>query len=127
MPLNGNVGNITNNDDYVFVGPTGTVNVGLGQKLTGAAVASLGTTSATAFTFNYGLCYQSTAGGPIRNFVSQPLSSSINNSVGRSSWSAAASTTSLNGSFNVGFCVSIPPGGSLTNNNAMSGWVMVTN
>jgi len=55
---------------YVFIGGTAVVTTTATQRLTGAGVAALGTTSATAADFMYGLCYRASgSANPPVNFV----------------------------------------------------------
>ncbi|WP_272423625.1 collagen-like protein [Polyangium jinanense] len=102
------------------------VTVGAGQRITGSAVAILGTSSGSATSVGFGLCYQA-AGGSIITFY--PASYTITASISARAPFAAAGTVSglAAGTYNVGFCVRNVSSTALNSNDAINGWVMVTN
>ena len=110
---------------YVFAGPTASVTVAAGQRLTGAATAPLGATAAQ--NADIGLCYNVGVAGALTNFVG--FNYSIHRvEIARQSFSATASVVPAAGTYNVGMCVSNNGGAGIINNNDfVNGWVMVTN
>ncbi|MDI3291902.1 collagen-like protein [Polyangium sp. 15x6] len=102
------------------------VTVAAGQRITGSAVAILGSSSGSATSVGFGLCYQA-AGGSIITFY--PSSYSITASISARAPFAAAGTVSglAAGTYNVGFCVRNVSPTALNSNDAINGWVMVTN
>lgn len=122
----GLVGSIAvNNIAYVFAGPSTSVTVAAGQRLTGAAEAPLGATMANTYA-DIGLCY-SVGAGALTNFVASGYSTTGVPNVGFSNIAAAASTVPGAGTFNVGMCVRNYGPGVINNNHFVNGWVMVTN
>ena len=114
--------------DYVFAGPTATLQISnTSQRISGAGVASLALDlQLPAQQIITGLCYQG-SDGVIQNFVG------INYTVSRVTttllpYSAAASVSNLApGSYNVGFCVYNNAANVIGANDYANGWVMVTN
>jgi hypothetical protein len=115
-----------NSGAYVFAGPTVSFTLAAGQRMTGAAVAPLGTGGLLTAVFAAGLCYQVGA-GQIMNFVGGfysvvrvPVGSQV-------PVSAAASTApGAAGTYTVGYCVQNSGPSPLNNNDYVNGWVMVT-
>ena len=127
---------------FVFVGPTVNVMTSDTQRITGSAQAPLGilpnfspactgaSTSPSCFAFfGYDLCYR-TAGsaGVLTNFAGPAHSIGEVGAVsGRVSFTTAATVTPGAGTWEVGYCVLNSGINRLTNNDIVSGWVMVTN
>jgi len=115
---------------YRFHGPTVTVTVADGQRVTGSATAILSLISDPGgLTMDYGLCYQPTSGGPILNFVADELSVLLR--VFSTPYSVSATRVFPTGDeFNIGFCLdhfSLTDPDELDANDDVNGWVMVTN
>jgi hypothetical protein len=114
---------------YVFAGPTATVTTTASQRLTGAAEAPLGSSTAspsTGQTFVFGLCYQPSAGGTVVNFAGS------NYSLGtvfpqQRAFATAASVVPGAGTWRVGFCVDNISSAAIDSTDDVSGWVQVTN
>lgn len=122
----GQIGAIADNSSqFVFAGPTATVMTNPWQKLVGSASAALAAYSTSANRFGYGLCYQSSAGGTIRNFADAFLIGTKSTQL--QSWAATATATPGVGTWKVGFCVQNLISGALDNNDYVTGWVMVVN
>lgn len=126
----GGIGNIAANATaYVFIGATVNVTTTGNQRLTGAGVAALGTTSATAASFMYGLCYRAagTANAPT-NFVGGLYTiGNMTSTAGRTGWGAAGSLIPGAGTWQVGYCVNNYGAVAVNNNDFSNGWVQVTN
>ncbi|MDI1482518.1 collagen-like protein [Polyangium sp. y55x31] len=102
------------------------VTVAAGQRITGSAVAILGTSSGSATSVGFGLCYQSGA-GPLVTFYPASYTSAASISA-RAPYAAAGTVSGLAaGTYNVGFCVRNVSATALNSNDAINGWVMVTN
>ncbi len=112
---------------YVFAGGTVTVTTTASQRLTGAAVVSLGSTaSGTGQLIDYGLCYQPSTGGAIANFMGANYASGVVYPDSRT-FAAAASVLPGAGTWKVGFCVRNGYGSNaIDNNHWVNGWVQVT-
>jgi hypothetical protein len=126
--LNGSAGSLTPTAAYQFAGPVATVTTTSGQRLTGAAVAMLGLAagSTTPQGIIYGLCYQSSGGGALTNFVSGNYTVGTISTT-REGKSASATCVPAAGTWYVGFCVYWTGAGNISNNDYVNGWVMVTN
>jgi hypothetical protein len=129
VPFAGHINVITSSGAgvYVFAGPTATVQLAAGQRVTGSAQAPLAKLAAGVVTFRYGLCSQPVAGGALTNLAGG------NYSIGeiadqRVSWAAAASAPAPGtGMYRVGFCMSGQTGAlTLDDTDYVNGWVMVT-
>lgn len=114
---------------WTFIGPTVSVPVAAGQRVTGSAVAVLATSTPTpglATPVSFSLCTQLGGVGAISPFypgnypdaqVSVPLS-----------YAAAGSTVPGAGTHRIGYCVKNKSTNvALTANDWVNGWVMVTN
>jgi hypothetical protein len=124
----------------LFAGPTATLSVTAAtQKLTGAAMGSIGTSGAARFV-DIGLCYDAIVGGaPSGNVMgfagSDYITDQVSSAQGRITRAAAGSVTGLApGDYAVGFCLTNRTDGSdpatqpqLNNNDNANGWVMLTN
>jgi hypothetical protein len=110
---------------YVFFGPTGTVTVTAGQRLTGSASVPIAATTANTMVA-LGLCYQSTiAGSHIVNFVGGSYSDVIVGPL-RHAHAAAGTVVMSAGTFRVGACGQVK-NGTIDGADYVNGWVMVTN
>ncbi len=109
---------------YEFFGPTVVVTVASGQTLFGAAEAPLATDAGVA-TARAGLCYQ-LGSGTIANFAGFNYSV-VEVDTTRTPIAAAAAITTLNGTYNVGFCVQNQTATAINDNDYVSGWVMLVN
>jgi len=127
-PFNGPIGTtiVGPSGTYKFVGPTVLVGTTPGQRITGSAVATLGVTSGSAFVQS-GLCYQSSGGGTITNFVGVSWVQHDIISAGRLPYSASASTVPGSGLWNVGYCILNTSPTTIDRVDFVNGWVMVTN
>jgi hypothetical protein len=111
---------------YVFAGPTALVATTASQRLTGSAVAILGSTNdVSGQYFMYGLCYQPSGGG-LGNFAGGAYMSGTVWPDQRP-FAIAGSVMLGAGTWNVGFCVLNFYGNPMNNNGYVNGWVQVTN
>lgn len=115
---------------WAFAGPTTTVTVATGQRITGAGVASVGHTSANIIPVAATLCWSLVpAGSPLTAFYpTSYIDTTVSAEPEKTLLSAAASVSLSAGVYRVGFCIknkssSIP----LSANDFANGWVMVTN
>lgn len=106
--------------DWVFAGPTVSVKTATTQHLVGTAVAVLGSTSSTVFDF--GLCYQNSSGGQVRNFVGQDYLTADATHL-RQPYTASAGVVPGAGTWKVGFCVVNEGPFALNDNDFVNGWV----
>ena len=126
--FNGFVGNniVLDPNDYTFLGPTTTVNVGSGQRITGAASAALGKNAAGNAIMPLGLCYQpSNLSSLPLNFVGGAyVAVTIEGPTANRPFSASATVSPAPGQYLVGMCAR----GSLTltSNDYVNGWVFVS-
>jgi hypothetical protein len=126
--FNGAVGDIVlNPNSYSFLGPTVTLNVAAGQRLTGAASAALGKSAAGNIVMAIGLCYKplNPVILPATNFTVNYVGATIEGGTSNRPFSASASVVLPSaGDYAVGMCAR----GSLTldSNDYLNGWVMVS-
>ena len=106
-----------------FAGPTVSVTTTPNQRLVGTAVAVLGSTDPAVFDF--GLCYQHTSGGTVRNFVGGNYLTA-DSSRSRQPYTASAGVVPGAGTWRVGFCVVNEGPFALNDNDFVNGWVQVT-
>lgn len=120
----GNILNVTPLSGLLFIGPTTEATVNGSQRVTGSAVAALGTSSGTSSVFTT-LCYQSTSGGTIFLFNNNAWISPII-TTDRASFAVSETSVPPAGTYRFGFCLA---NGNVTlNNNAgVQGWIMITN
>ncbi|WP_275939278.1 collagen-like protein [Polyangium spumosum] len=107
-----------------------TVTIAAGQRITGSAVMTLGTSLSgspgVATAVGLGLCYQG-SGGSITHFYSSSYPTAASISV-RAPYAAAGTVSGLPaGTYNVGFCVRNTSMVALGANDALNGWVIVHN
>lgn len=126
--FNGVVGAIAVNPAaYVFVGPTATVTITTGQRLTVNAVASLGLPHGSSEQrAELGVCYKNSSGGTVNNlagmnyvvhrFIAGPLT-----------YSAMGSLTPGAGTYSVGMCIKNFGPAIISDNNYVNGYVQITN
>jgi hypothetical protein len=128
--FNGSAGTIPSSPSaYVFVGPTGTVTITASQRLTVMAVAILAAVGTTQLS-DLGLCYRN-AGTPAveptnfvgGNYLSVPITP------GRKPYTVAGSVLlGQSGTWTVGMCIrNSATVQTVTDNDYVNGWVMVTN
>jgi len=113
---------------YQWAGPTTTVTTAVGQRLTGAASVPLGLAAGSPEnqSFYYGLCYETSTGGTITNFVGGAYSVGQIRTT-RETVAATATCVPGAGTWRVGFCVNWNGTGNISNNNWVNGWVIVHN
>lgn len=111
---------------YVFVGPTTTVTVNGTQKIVACAEAPLAIGTGGPISIEAGMCYQSSGGGTITNFVGGNYSI-VEVDTNRSTISASAAITLPAGTYVIGFGVKNYSTTAITDNDYVNGWVMVTN
>jgi hypothetical protein len=113
---------------FVFAGPTATVTTTATQRLTGSAEAPIGLAEGSSDqTAEIDLCYQPNAGGTLTNFNGMNSSSHVMFSDIRT-YSAAGTVVPGAGTWKVGLCVRNNGGtASISRNDYVNGWVMVTN
>lgn len=110
---------------WSFVGPTATVTVTAGQRLTGAAVASIG--AAAADFVGFAVCYRIQAGGTVTPFSGNSwVASELQTTA--TAVPAAGSVTPAANTYLVGACAigAFNPV-TINNNDYVNGWVQVTN
>jgi hypothetical protein len=111
---------------FVWAATPVSVTIASGQRVTGSAVAILGTSSGTATSVSMGLCHQA-AGGPIAAFEPNHYTTVASISQ-RALFSAAGTKADLApGAYSIGFCVRNVSPTPLNANDVVNGWVMVTN
>lgn len=109
---------------YQFVGPTATVAIATGQRVTGAVVAGLATSSGVAVA-RPGLCYQ-LGTGTITNFVGGAyIIAEIDTT--RTPVTAIASQAGLVGTYKLGFCLGNTNATAINSNDYVNGWFQVHN
>ncbi|MFZ5469400.1 MAG: hypothetical protein ACOZIN_08185 [Myxococcota bacterium] len=115
-----------NSVTWTFAGPTATVTVASGQRLTAVASALLRKFTAGSQFFDYGICYSS--GGTLTNFagLSNYLTAEVDNGP-RHSYAASATVAPPAGTYSVGFCVRNGGTNPIDDNDYVNGWVQVTN
>ena len=125
----GGIRSISNDSrQWVFAGPTATVTTTASQRITGAAQAPLGTTTAGKAMFRYDLCYRAadTLNIPL-NFTGDDFSQGeVSDTAGIISFSADASVVPGAGTWEVGYCVWNFGALVLDNNDFVNGWVIIT-
>jgi hypothetical protein len=114
--------------DWVFAGTPANVSTVASQKITGVVQAPLGTLTAGVASFGYDLCYRSAGtSDPLTNFTGATASiGEVSDTAGRLSFTAAASATPGEGSWEVGYCIMNSGAIDLDNNDLVNGWVVVT-
>jgi hypothetical protein len=114
---------------WTFIGPTVSVPVAAGQRVTGSAVAVLGTSAQSPQVANpvsFSLCIQIGGAGAIDSFYSGNFTDAQVSI--RQSYAAAASTVPVAGTHKIGYCVKNKSTNvALTANEYVNGWVMVSN
>jgi hypothetical protein len=114
---------------WTFIGPTVSVPVAAGQRVTGSAVAVLGTSPQNPQVANpvsFSLCIQIGGAGAIDSFYSGNFTDAQVSI--RQSYAAAASTVPGAGNHKIGYCVKNKSTNvALTANEYVNGWVMVSN
>jgi hypothetical protein len=127
FPFQGPVADIAgSNAEYEFAGPTAAIVTTASQRVTATAEAPLGLDTGGPQTARVGICYQPAAGGTIANFVGADYSIHVIY-VERHSYSAVATRVFVAGTWNVGMCVRNNLSETISNNDYVNGWVMVTN
>ncbi|MCC6328068.1 MAG: collagen-like protein [Acidobacteria bacterium] len=116
-----------NNSSYLFAGPTVSVTLTDGQRLIGAASASILSNPGTqpGEVFDYGLCYQA-AGGTINNFLDNNFLAA-HKPVQLSNFSASAVVELPAGTYTVGFCIRNRSATAIGPGDTVNGWLMVAN
>ena len=122
--LVGSIGTIASGASWTFAGPSASVTVASGQRLTGAATGSMGCSSGDC-TFGLSLCYQ-TGSGALTPFESGSNFMFTGSPEGFSAISITTTVTPAAGTYNVGMCIE-SPSAAVDNNDWVNGWVMVTN
>ncbi len=116
---------------WVFAGPTTTVTVADGQRITGAGTAAVGHFSTTnTVTVSASLCWSLVpAGSPLEAFYpTQYPDTSVPLAPQKALLAAAATVSLAAGSYRVGFCIKNKSNTTtLGASDVVSGWVMVTN
>jgi hypothetical protein len=120
--ISGQAAVIAPSGGYVFVGPTTTLTVTAGQRLTGSVTAILGST--TTGDFDYGLCYQLGAGA-ITNFAGGDWLTTRIDSVAQPYNASASVIPPSAGTYATGFCVRSSTI-TLDTNDYVNGWIMAT-
>jgi len=116
-----------NSSVYLFVGPTASVAVGAGQRLLGSASAALATASGVAIA-DVGLCYRPSNTNTLTNFTPGLDYMTVEIDTTSFPLSVSASVGGLTaGTYTVGLCIRNSGAVALADNDAVSGWVIVTN
>ncbi len=115
---------------WVFAGPTATVTVTAGQRITGSGVASVRHNAVDAITVSASLCWSLVPNGsPLEPFYpGKYIDTSVFPTPNFTLLSAAASVSLPAGTYRVGFCIKNKSSSiNLASNDMANGWVMVTN
>lgn len=118
---------------WVFAGPTATVTVQTGQRITGSGVAVVGHTNANPQPLAFGLCISDiAAGSPLTSFAGSNFPDGTlppGNTGERGTLSAAQSVVpAAGGTYKVGFCIKNKSGSvALSANDYANSWFMITN
>jgi hypothetical protein len=114
-----------NSSKYVFAGPTTSVIIEAGDRLTGVASAPLGLMAGRPQTADLGLCYQQ-GSGTITNFVGANFSAHFFSTT-RETYTASSSVVPPQaGAYTVGLCIRNNGNNPINNNNFVNGWIMVS-
>ncbi len=112
---------------YTFTRAFTTVTLAANQRMTGAATAVLGKTTADSEQAAISLCYQLNGAGEIFDFTPSNFNL-VQFTATRLTYSATASVANLAaGTYRVGLCVKNTGSTAINNNDFTNGWVMVTN
>jgi hypothetical protein len=117
-----------NSNNWVFVGPTVMVTLTAGDRVTGSAGISLGTTSWFAAQFAHSICSQFNGSGSIYS-LTNGNSDYEQSDVGgnRTPFVTSLTTNWLNaGTYKVGLCVWNYGGATIDKVEFVNGWIMVT-
>jgi hypothetical protein len=128
LSVNGAVQNILpNNGAYVFAGPTAQITTTAAHpRVSGTASASLGLQVGSPPGFaDIGMCSQPVPGSLVSNLVGSNFSTE-HLTVDRVDFTASASVVMAAGTYKVGMCVRNNGTSTISNNNYVNGWVMVT-
>ena len=115
---------------WIFAGPTVTLSVTAGQRVTGSAVAVIGHASAQPQQVAFALCYSQTAAGSVLlPFFTAFLDGTVPAAPNKAALPATASLViSSTGTYRFGFCIkNRSTTVSLDSNDFANGWFMVTN
>ncbi len=111
---------------YEFVGPTTTLVVTAGQRVSGTAAVPLGTSTGVAL-LRLGLCHQLSTATTPTNFVGFGYAVVEVDTTCTAQAASGSVVLSTAGSYTVGVCVYNSGAQALDSNNYLNGWVMVTN
>jgi hypothetical protein len=128
LSVSGAVQNIVgNNGAYVFAGPTVQIMTTAERpRVSGTASASLGLQAGSPPGFaDIGMCSQPVPGSTVTNLVGSNFSTE-HLAVERADFTASASAVLAAGTYKVGMCVRNNGTSTISNNNYVNGWVMVT-
>ena len=119
------------NAPWVFAGPTATVSVGIGQRITAEAVGSLATGTPGVLLAYAAMCTQPAAGGTLTTMNGgNGVAEYFPDGVGQYRQLTGSQTklAAAAGSFKVGLCIRNTSGTGLNlSGDSVSGWVMVSN
>jgi hypothetical protein len=122
----GSIGSLSGNPaTFTFAGPTASVQVGTGQRMTGSASATIGDSSAGGRSFEFGLCYSD--GTTMKLFSGSGNQQFGVGTVDFPSFATAGSVIPGAGSYAVGFCTISPTTIPPDKPENVSGFVQVTN
>lgn len=113
--------------NYTFAGPTVTITTTATQRLTGSASLRLANQTGSVPTVRIGLCYRTSPGGTITNFVGGPHVAINVPAAQQALYPASASVVPGAGTWDVGACARSEGPVPLTGNGNSNGWIMVTN
>ena len=119
-------GPLNNHTEFVFVGPTATVELLAGQKMTGVAALPLAVGyGSPAIVVDIGLCYQLSSAAYPSNFMGDfYLSATVDNA--SKSQAANGSVSGLAaGTYTVGACIRNYDATEITESDFVNGWVAV--
>ena len=109
---------------YTFMGPTTTVTVGAGQRMTGSAMAPIGV-NAGAATVQLDLCYRTSGTSDALTGFNGAEYSVVEVSTVRVSYAVTGTVVPGPGTWEVGVCAITDA--NLNDNNFVNGYVQVTN
>jgi hypothetical protein len=115
---------------WTFAGPTATVTVAQGQRITGSAVAVFGHNNNNPQAVSFSLCISDVPAGSALNafFSASYPDATVLAQPNKTSLSAAASVVpAMGATYRVGFCVKNKSNVNFGANDYVNGWFVVTN
>ncbi len=119
-------GPLNNHTEFVFVGPTATVSLADGQKMTGVAAVPLAVGfSSPTIVVDIGLCYKLSSAAHPSNFVGDYYLSTTVDQYWRSLAANGSVSGLAAGDYTVGACIRNTNSVAITESDFVNGWVAV--